>query len=229
MKRRATVAAFGLGMFMLSTAPVEGQLFNFPDYAVPSFDGGASTFVAGSYGRGLNDESGKLNAVSAIVGRTTSGLSFQGGFGYIDGVGDSEWTLGGAAGYDLLSDASPAQLTLQGGIGWMQLSDPTGLIGDITLLRFPVGVALKGNIDSSSASVTPWVMPRLNMVRFSSDGGSTTQTDFGASAGVGITMPSGFGVHAALDLLAVSVDVGSASETQQQLRFGLGAHYMLGR
>src|SRR5688500_20185414 len=79
MKRRAAVAGFGVGMLMLTAAPVEGQLFNFPDYAVPSSDGVASTFVATSYGRGLNDDAGKLNSVSAMVGRSMSDLSFQGG------------------------------------------------------------------------------------------------------------------------------------------------------
>lgn len=221
MKRRATVVALGLGMFMLGTAPVSGQLFYFPDYAVPSMDGAASTFVAGSYGRGLNDNSGKLNAVSATVGRTTSSVSFVGGFGYIDGgLAESEWTLGGAAGYDLLSGTAPAQLTLQAGIGWMQLSGG-GLIPDVTMLRFPVGVAVKGNIESTSATVTPWAMPRLNILRASADGASTTDTHLGGSAGVTVTMPSGFGIHAALDYLAV--------ESAEQLTFGVGAHYVLGR
>jgi hypothetical protein len=109
----------------------------------------------------------------------------------------------------------------------MQLSDPTGIVGDITLMRFPVGVVVKGDMGSSSLQVSPWVMPRLNIMRLSADGAGTTETDFGASAGVGLTMPSGFGIHAALDLLAVSVE--GAPETQQQLRFGIGAHYVLGR
>jgi len=224
MKRRATVVALGVGMLVLTTAPVEGQLFNFPDYAVLSVDGGASTFVASSYGRGLNDESGKLNAVSAMAGKTSSGVSFQGGFGYIDGVGDSEWTLGGAASYDLLSGSSPAQVSLQGGVGWMQFGG-LGLVDDITMLRFPIGVAIKGNVSSSAANVTPWVMPRLNVIRLSAGGVSTTETDFGASGGVSVTMPSGFGVHAALDLLRVD----AAGASAQQLMFGVGAHYVLGR
>jgi len=225
MKRRAA-AAFGVGMLMLTVAPVEGQLFNFPDYAIPSFDG-TSTFVATSYGRGLNDEAGKLNSVSATVGRSTSGLSLQAGVGYIDGVADSEWTLGGAAAYNLLGVDSPAQVGLQAGLGWMQLGDPTGTVGDVTMLRVPVGVVVRGEMGSASMRISPWVMPRLNIMRLSSGGFSTTETDFGASAGVGLTMPSGFGIHAALDFLAVSVE--GAPETAEQLRFGVGAHYLLGR
>jgi hypothetical protein len=109
----------------------------------------------------------------------------------------------------------------------MQLSDPTGTIEDITMMRFPVGVVVRGDMGGTSMRVSPWVMPRLNIMRLSSGGVSTTETDFGASAGVGLTMPSGFGVHAALHLLAVSVE--GAPETSQQLRFGIGAHYVLGR
>jgi hypothetical protein len=226
MKRRAAVLVLGVGMLMLTTAPVEGQLFNHPDYAIPSFDGGSSTFVATSYGRGLNDDSGKLNAFSATVGRSTSGLSFQAGVGYIDNVVESEWTLGGAAGYSVLGGDAPAQVGIQAGLGWMQLGDPTGTVGDITLLRFPVGVVVRGDMGSSSLQVSPWVMPRLNIMRLSAEGASTTETDFGASAGVGLTMPSGLGIHAALDLLAVSVEGAPGTE---QLRFGIGAHYVLGR
>ena len=222
MKRRATVVALALGLLGLTTAPVSGQMFYFPDYAIPSAGGSASTFVAGAYGRGLNDNSGKLNAVSASVGRSGSGVSFVGGFGFIDGgiAGDNEWTLGGTAGYDLLSGSAPAQLSLQAGLGWMQLSGG-GVIPDITMLRFPVGVAIKGNIQSASATVTPWAMPRLNILRASADGASNTQTDFGGSAGVTVTMTSGFGIHAAIDYLAI--------ENAEQVMFGVGAHYMLGR
>ena len=58
--------------------------------------------------------------------------------------------------------------------------------------------------------------------KFGDGRASTTETDFGASAGVGLTMPSGLGIHAALDLLAVSVEGAPGTE---QLRFGIGAHY----
>lgn len=225
MKRRATVAVLGLSLFGLTTAPVSGQLFNFPDYALLSADGAPSTFVAGSYGRGLNDNSGKLNAVSAMVGRSAGALSFAGGFGYVDSPLESEWTLGGSASYDLLDSSAPAQLALQTGLGWIKL--PTGGVttDDITMLRIPVGLAVKGNMSSSSAKITPWVMPRLNIVRASAGGASSTETDLGASAGIAISMPSGFGVHAAFDVLHVS----AAGASMQQYVFGVGAHYMLGR
>lgn len=224
MKRRATVAVLGLSLFGLSTAPVSGQLFNFPDYALLSADAAPSTFVSGSYGRGLNENSGKLNAVSAMVGRSQGAFSFAGGFGYIDNPLDSEWTLGGSASYDLLGASAPAQLALQAGLGWIKLSTG-GLTDDITMLRLPLGLAVKGNLSSSSAKITPWVMPRLNIVRASAGGASTTETDLGASAGIAVSMPSGFGVHAAFDVLHVSA--GGAS--MQQYVFGVGAHYMLGR
>ena len=77
---------------------------------------------------------------------------------------------------------------------------------------------LSRRIEGESASVTPWVMPRLNIARISGGGSSDTEADFGASAGVGVTMTNGFGLHAALDFLASNRTVWFV---------GVGAHYVI--
>ena len=216
MKRPATALAFGLGMVLMTAASADAQLWFFPDYAVPSAFGTPSSFVAGTYGRGLNDVSGKLNAYGLIVGRTGLGerISVMAGAGLIDDV-ESEWTIGGSVGVDVLEADATTQLSVQGGVGWLDVD----FLGEtLTTLRFPIGVALKRRIEGESASVTPWVMPRLNISRVSGLGSSDTEADFGASAGVGVTMTSGFGLHAALDVLAANSTVWFV---------GVGAHYVI--
>lgn len=193
--------------------PAEAQLWFFPDYAVPSAYGMPATFVAGTYGRGLNDASGKVDAYGAVVGRSGLGNRFTvlGGAGMVDGGGDSEYTFGGAVGVDVLPAGGSAQVTVQAGIGYMSI-DP------VTFTRFPIGVALKTQIEGPTANVTPWIMPRINISRVSSGGTSASETDFGGSAGFAVTLPGGFGVHTALDLLA-------ADENAWTL--GVGLHYLL--
>ena len=216
MKRPATALAFGLGMVLMTAASADAQLWFFPDFAVPSAFGTPASFVAGTYGRGLNDVSGKLNAYGLIVGRTGLGerISVMAGAGLIDDV-ESEWTIGGSVGVDVLGADATTQLSVQGGVGWLDVD----FLGEtITTLRFPIGVALKRRIEGESASVTPWVMPRLNISRISVLGISDTEVDFGGSAGVGVTMTSGFGLHAAIDVLAANSTVWFV---------GVGAHYVI--
>ena len=210
--------AFLLSAALVATAaPVQAQLFFFPDYAAPSAFGTPSTFIAATYGRGLNDASGKLDAYGAVVGRTGMGQRFTilGGAGLVDGP-ESELTFGGAIGADLLQPASTTQVSVQGGIGYFGVDVGGG--ETLTTLRFPIGVALKTMVEGPTANVMPFVMPKVNISRASLAGTSATETDFGASGGVSVTLPSGFGVHSAIDVLA-------AEETIWTI--GVGAHYLL--
>lgn len=207
---------FGVLALIVAT-PVAGQSPFFPDYALPSAEGSPSTFMAATYGRGLNDASTKMDAFVLTVGRTTDRVAFSGGAGRIES-GLNEWALGGSVGVDLIGkEDTPVQLTVQGGVGWMSIDLPSGTL---TNLRFPIGVALKGRPTGSSVRVTPWVMPRINIARASSGGTSGTSTDFGVSGGLGITAPGGFGIHLAADVLAVG---------NNPLMFSVGSHYVIGR
>jgi hypothetical protein len=61
-------------------------------------------------------------------------------------------------------------------------------------------------------------MPRANIMRASFGGVSSTETDFGGSAGFGLTLPNGFGAHSAIDLLAADENVWTV---------GVGIHYVM--
>jgi len=192
--------------------PVEAQLYNFPVYATPS--GEPATFVAATYGRGLNEDSGKLDAFGGAVGRTGIGgrTTVVGAFGYVDFPSEGKWTFGGDVGVDMLQPGGSAQVTIQGGIGYISFDT------DDSSLHFPIGLAIKGNVTGPSADVAPWIMPRLSIVRSSFLGESDTSTDFGISGGVGLTLPSGFGAHTAIDLLNSESNIWT---------IGVGVHYVI--
>lgn len=211
MKQRLIGFTLGCCVLLVGALPASGQLWFFPTYAVPSTSDGPSTFLAGTYGRGLNHISGELDAFGAVVGHSGSIASFMGGLGLVTGGADDELTLGGAVGVDV-AETESLTLGLNGGVGWM---GP----GDSNIWRFPIGLAVKGFAQSPEATIQPWVMPRVDIRRVSTTLGSDTDTDFGASAGVGFTLPSGFGVHTALDVLFGDLD--------EVWLFGIGGHYVI--
>jgi hypothetical protein len=199
-------------MIAASAGPAEAQMWGFPDQAVPS----SGSFIGATYGRGLNDASGKQDAVGAIAAFAGASVSFMGGIGMIlADVGDNEPTIGASLGVDLMQGAS-STIGVQAGLGWMSFA---GITDDITTLRFPIGVSVKGSFESPEAVITPWAMPRLNIMRASSGGASNTETDFGASGGVMFEFGGGFGLHALLDVLFAS---------QTAVSFGAGGQYHIG-
>lgn len=212
MKSRSIVVALGLGALTWFTVPASGQMVGFPDYAVP-FAAAPSTWLAATWGTGLNDDSGKANAYGAAIGRAGEKVSFTGGLGMVSDEGESDLTFGGAVGIQVLA-AEAASVSVQGGVGYYSP------IEDYSYLRFPVGVAIQGSIETGEASITPWAMPKLNIARASIADVSDTSTDFGASGGLSFNFAGGFGVHTALDIVF--------GENRKPVLFGLGGHYVLG-
>lgn len=204
-----------LTTLLATAAPAGAQMWFFPDYALPSSNGTPATWLAATYGRGLNDASGKTDSFGGAIGRTMEKLSVMGAVGQVTGDGDSELTFGGALGVDVLQREN-STVSVQGGVGYLSLD----VIGtDVTALRFPIGVAWKGSYQSPEALISPWIMPRLNISRLSGGGQSETETDFGASGGASFTLPNGFGVHTAVDVLL---------SNSEMWFFGIGLHYLLG-
>jgi hypothetical protein len=200
-----------LGLLTAAAVSVEAQLAFFPVDALPS--GSAATFFGATYGRGMNDASGKLDAYGAFIGRTGVGnrATLAAGVGMIDAA-ESEWTFGGAVGVDVLPAGGSAQLSLQTGLGYFSP------VTDVSTMHIPVGVALKGMVEGPTADVQPWVMPRLSIIRTSVGDLSDTSTEFGVSGGVAVTLPSGFGFHTSVDVLAAD---------NAQWLLGVGVHYLM--
>jgi hypothetical protein len=212
--RRILGLALGLAVAM-TAQPVDAQLFNMPNYGSPS--GTPATWLSANYGRGLNDASGKQDAYGIAVGRRGIGnrATVSAGVAMIDSQPDSEWTFGGTVGVALLPAGGSAQVSVQGGIGYLSVDVGTE---SATSLHFPIGVSLRTTIEGPTATVAPWIMPRLSVVRYSLGSVSDTSSDFGVSGGFSVTLPSGFGVHTALDLLA-------ADDSAWLL--GVGLHYLI--
>lgn len=219
MKTQKSVFVFSWIAALLVATPAMGQLLNHPVQALPLGDAAGSTFVAAQFARGLNDDSGKQSSFGLGVGRAAERVSFMVMGGYV-ATDTDELTLGANVAVHLLSDSdAPIQVSLQGGFGWASLDVGTE---SLSLMSFPIGVAIQGRPSGNGTTVTPWVMPRLHIVRTGELGifPSDTSTDFGVSAGLSINGEGGAGLHVAIDYL--NVEGGSP--------FGLavGVHYALG-
>lgn len=199
-----------VSVFGLVASPALAQMLGNPVYFSPKQAVGLT--IAGDYGRGLNDNSGKTNYFG---GRATLGLpmvAITAGVGSAKAsVGDALMSFGGDVAVKVLKGPMvPVTVSLQAGLGYNSESG-------VKTMHIPVGAALAFNVKSPGASVEPWVAPRLDMMRVSAGGASATDTNIGASGGVNVSMPSGLGFHVAADYIAVS---GAAP-----ILVGLGVHY----
>lgn len=205
---------------LMVATPAVGQLHNFPVQSLPQGPAAGNLFVATQFACGLNDNSFKQNSFAAAVGRSMERVTVAGAAGYVASDTDA-LTLAASVAVHLLSDDStPVQVSLQGGLGW--ISQEINATESVTLLNFPIGVAISGRRSDGPVSVRPWVMPRLNLMRMGEIGiiPSSTEADIGASAGVSFTGESGVGGHVAADW--INVEGGSP--------FGIsvGVHYVVG-
>jgi hypothetical protein len=147
-------------------------------------------------------------------------VSFQISGGYVMS-GLDEVTLAGTIAYHLINDSdSPASVSIQTGIGWINLAS--------SALIVPVGVAIQGSTEAGSMMVRPWVMPRVQFTRVGAvgAGSSSTETDFGASAGVAFVSEGGFGFGVALDFLIEQDDL-VAADNASSIGFGVYVAYVL--
>ncbi len=134
-----------------------------------------------------------------------------------DGPTSSDLSVGATLNYKLFGGPLiPLSLTLQGGIGYSK--PEIGLLpGHDTELRFPVGLGFALTIPNPALAIRPWIAPRVDIVKSSGGGSSTTETNFGLGGGLELNLLNGFGLHAAYD--RVFVDGGDPST------YGLGAHF----
>jgi len=206
---------------LLVATPAMGQLFNFPVLAVAPGGADGSYTIGGGWARGLNDNSQKLNGFGVGIARNQEKVSFTLATGYVTELlpDVDEFTLAANAGLHLLESDSPAQVTLQVGIGWMQID---GTPDGTTLLQFPLGVALQTNNDGPARF---WVMPRLNIFRQSTGGISDdTEYKFGTSLGGSYAAESGVGVGVALDWQMKDDGLGGNSSA---IGFSIGLFYAM--
>ncbi len=231
---RFAAAAFTIGLI---AGPAAAQMVGNPVYFSPKH--GTGITIAGDLGRGLNDASFKTNYYG---GRATIGLpmfTISAGAGVVKPSGvfdvpgtESEVTFGGNVALNVFNPPlAPVAVSLQGGVGYVKTTGSGVAGGDVTTLVFPLGVALAFSVPSPALSVEPWIAPRVHIVR-TSNGTSTTETNFGVSAGLNLGLPMGLGFHAAIDYVAVSdpddvVPLSSSSSDVSPFLVGVGVHYKI--
>ena len=178
---------------LLVATPAMGQLLNYPITALPAGDADGATSIGAGWGRGLNEDSGKLNAFGAAITRAAETVSYQLAGAYVN---SSDIGLRGTLAYNALAE----NIGIQGGIEWK--SPDAG-----TQLNLPIGISFSGG----SESVTYSVMPRVQFTRTSGTT-TTTETDFGASAGIGFMTEGGVGLALSGDWVSgtSSILVGAA-------------------
>ena len=203
-----TIACFAA---LLVATPATGQLVNFPVLAIPSGDG--NTSIGAGWGRGLNDQSGKLDLIGAGFASHRETVSFGASGGYLlqDAPADNEVALSGSVAYHVPSSGSVG-IGIQTGIGWFNPGE--------SILLIPVGVSISGSTEAGSATVSPWIMPRVQFTRVGGTA-SSTETDFGASGGVAVQTEGGFGFGLAFDVI---IEEDFASPGDNASRLGLGAY-----
>ena len=198
-------AATALG---LCAMPAAAQMIGNPVYYSPKHGLGLS--IQGDFGRGLNDASGKTNYFG---GRAVLGLpmiTVSAGAGVVDNS-SSEVTFGGTVSVNVLSaPLLPVAVALQGGAGYMSS-------GGGSVLSAPIGIALAVKPPTPGINVEVWGAPRIQITRVSAGGSSATETDVGASAGANLGLPTGLGLHAAVDWIN--------AEPEGAIRVGVGVHY----
>ena len=187
-----SAAALALGLMAL---PVSAQVAGLPVNYAPM---GTGVTIHGTYGAGINDNSGKIGSVG---GGVTLGLpTFQVGaavsyFGISD-TEPQEISFGGHAAYMIpLGPEAPVNVAVVAGASVVSIS-ATG--GDITTLFIPAGVTLSIDVPSTSVAITPWVSPQFRYVRIS-NGASVSNSDFGVSGGLNVTLPMGLGLSGQVD------------------------------
>ena len=189
-----TKSVFSIAVVALLVAtPAMGQLLNYPIGALRAGDADGATSIGAGWGRGLNEDSGKLNAFGAAITRAAETVSYQLAGAYVN---SSDIALKGTLAYNALSE----NIGIQGGIEWK--SPDAG-----TQLNLPIGISFSG----ASESVSYSVMPRVQFTRTSGTT-TTTETDFGASAGIGFMTEGGVGLALSGDWVSgtSSILVGAA-------------------
>jgi hypothetical protein len=217
-----SIAVIALAMG-LAAESASAQLAGNPVYAI---NPGVGITLAGDFGRGINDESGKTQFIGGRVILGVPMLSFWVGGGVWDPrttLGDKETALGGGAAINLIkAPLLPVALTLQAGGSTLSCGD------DCSDIHLVAGPALRINVPTPGIGIEPWIMPRVHFSRLSFGGESATQTGFGASGGININLPMGLGFHAALDFASLpEVEGLLAIPEATPLTGGIGIHYKI--
>lgn len=168
-----------------------------------------------------NDDAGGGYAVGATAALGLGPLGFTARLArYKPDPGEQLWSGGATANYKVFGGPLiPLAVTLQAGAGYAnpELSCiPVGAC-EVSEWRFPIGLGVSFTLPNPALAIKPWIAPRVDIRRRSTDGTAVTETDFAISGGIELNTLTGIGLHAAYDL--VKREIGSPGI------FSAGLHY----
>ncbi len=211
----------------LLAGPAAAQLHGNATYALTS---GTGFTLYADYGRGLNDDAWKSNYFGARAALGLPVLSLWAGVGttkadeVLDPGAESEMAFAGGAAINIVKGPLvPVFVALQASAGFLSEE------GLGSTMYVPAGLVLAINVPAPTIDITPWVMPRVELQRFSPEGAGGSQSEFGLgfSAGLDVTLPGGFGFHIAGDWRTVDDPTGIATGKVKPGIISGGIHYKI--
>jgi hypothetical protein len=211
---------------LATAAPASAQMLGNPVYVPVGVGTGVN--IAGDYAMGMNDASLKTTYFGARVSLGMAAFYVSAGVGSVKADEDlvpgaqSQTAFGGTLGYNILRlPATPVKISIQAGAGYIKE-------GNFKQLDVPIALGVGLSLPLTGVGITPWIAPRFH-ARIQDDGtDSETDTRFGASGGVNVSIGM-IGVHLALDYLSIPVPEGaggSASDYSPWV-FGGGINFGL--
>ena len=199
MKRFAMFGAALLWGMALIVRPAVAQMNSIPVYFNPK--GGTGLMVAIDLGRGINDESGKNTAAAFRTALGIGPVTIGGGVGIVNP--DQGGTVGRKSQTQYMGNFAmrvfgggllPVSISLQGGVGVLDISDI-----NTKIVTVPVGLGLGFSIPTPGFSFDPWIAGRYTFVRNEVALLTANQNSFGISGGLNFNFLMGLGFHVAGD------------------------------
>ena len=191
-------AALVLGMTLI-VRPAVAQMNSIPVYFNPK--SGTGLMVAVDLGRGINDESGKNTAVAFRTALGIGPVTIGGGVGIVNP--DQGGTVGRKSQTQYMGNFAmrvfgggllPVSISLQGGVGVLEISDI-----NTKIVTVPVGLGIGFSIPTPGFSFDPWIAGRYTLVRNEVAALTADQNSFGMSGGLNFNFLMGLGFHVAAD------------------------------
>ena len=197
MKRFMTFGAALIMGFSLLAGPAVAQMNSIPVYFNPK--GGTGLMVAVDFGRGINAESEKNTAVAFRTALGIGPVTIGGSVGLVNPdegglVGRELETqyMGNIALRVFGGGLLPVSISLQGGVGVLDISDTT-------IVTVPIGLGIGFSIPTPGFSFDPWIAGRYTLVRNEVALVTANQNSFGISGGLNFNFLMGLGFHVAGD------------------------------
>ena len=166
----------------------EGAAAQMPGVPVDFAPASKGISITALYGRGLNDNSGKLNSMGGELTYGSEQFFVGGQVGYFDfGSEDdghaAQINFGGKAGFQLPLENLPMSVAVVAGANYWSNGD-----ADLDVIFVPAGVTLGFNVPSETVSIMPWVSPQFRYMRMSVGGESSSNSNFGVSGGLKVDL-----------------------------------------